>query len=104
MLYRAEVPLYAAANRAAALIGRSTLGTFHQRQGEQRLLREAGPVAAGWGQTFGEQVRQQWSGTVSPSLKGSLQGFEVGHDLFAIEANSGYRQHAGVYVGRAASS
>lgn len=99
VLYRAEVPVYAAASRAGALIGLSTLGTFHQRQGEQRLLREEGPVAAGWGRTFGEHLRQQWSGTVSPSLDGNLQGYEVGHDLFAITAENGYRQHAGLYVG-----
>lgn len=98
VLYRAEVPVYAVANRAAAIISLSTLGTFHQRQGEQRLLDEQGPVAAGWGRTFGEHLRQQWSGTVSPSLDGNLSGFEVGHDLYAMRSDSGYRQHAGMYV------
>lgn len=101
VLYRAEVPVYAVANRAAALVTLSTLGTFHQRQGEQRLLDEQGPVAAGWGRTFGEHLRQQWSGTVSPSLDGNLSGFEVGHDLYATHTDSDYRQHAGVYVSHA---
>lgn len=98
VLYRAEVPVYAVASRAAAIISLSTLGTFHQRQGEQRLLDEQGPVAAGWARTFGEHLRQQWSGTVSPSLDGNLSGFEVGHDLYAMHTDGGYRQHAGVYV------
>jgi outer membrane autotransporter protein len=37
---------------------------------------------------------------VSPSLDGSLRGFQVGHDVVARETASGYRQHAGVYIGR----
>ncbi|MBV6286154.1 autotransporter outer membrane beta-barrel domain-containing protein [Pseudomonas aegrilactucae] len=98
VLYRAEVPVYATASRAAALITRTSLATFHQRQGEQTLLKEDGAVAAGWGRTFGEHVRRHWSGTVSPSLAGNLSGFQVGHDLYARRTDSGYRQHVGVSI------
>ena len=98
VLYRAEVPVYAAVGRAAALINRSTLDTYHHRQGTQRLQKQDSAVVAGWGRMFGEHVRQHWSGTVSPSLQGSLKGFQAGHDLYASPADSGHRQQAGVYV------
>nr|WP_319528226.1 autotransporter outer membrane beta-barrel domain-containing protein [Pseudomonas laurentiana] len=100
-LYRAEVPLYAAASRSAALLPRLTLSTFHERQGAQNLFNETGPIAAGWARGFGDQLRQQWSGTVSPSLNGDLRGYQVGHDLFAALDSDGYRQHLGLYLGHA---
>ncbi|MDH0647885.1 autotransporter outer membrane beta-barrel domain-containing protein [Pseudomonas sp. GD03858] len=100
-LYRPEVPVYAAAPRAAALIARQALGTFHQRQGDQRLLAGQGALPASWGQAYGGALRQQWSGTVSPSLDGNLYGFKVGQDVFAKVGDDGYRQQIGVYLSHA---
>ncbi|EPJ8756957.1 autotransporter outer membrane beta-barrel domain-containing protein [Pseudomonas putida] len=97
-LYRPEVPVYAAVPRGAAIIARQALGTFHQRQGDQHLLKGEGALPASWGQAYGGTLRQQWSGTVSPSLDGDLYGFKVGQDLYAKVDDNGYRQHAGVYV------
>jgi len=97
-LYRPEVPMYAAAPRAAAIIARQALGTFHQRQGDQQLLTGQGALPAGWGQAYGSALRQQWSGTVSPSLDGDLYGFKVGQDLYAKVSDDGYRQHMGLYI------
>ncbi len=98
-LYRPEVAVYAAAPRGAGLIARQTLGSFHQRQGDQRLLQGNGGLPASWGQAYGGNLRQQWSGTVSPRLDGDLYGFKVGQDLYAW-AEGGYRQHVGMYVGQ----
>ena len=97
-LYRPEVPVYAAAPRGAAIIARQALGTFHQRQGDQQLLKGEGALPASWGQAYGGTLRQQWSGTVSPSLDGDLYGFKVGQDLYAKVGDNGYRQHVGIYV------
>lgn len=97
-LYRPEVPVYAAAPRGAAIIARQALGTFHQRQGDQQLLKGEGALPASWGQAYGGALRQQWSGTVSPSLYGDLYGFKVGQDLYAKVGDNGYRQHVGFYV------
>ena len=97
-LYRPEVPVYAAAPRGAAVIARQALGTFHQRQGDQQLLTGQGALPASWGQAYGGALRQQWSGTVSPSLDGNLYGFKVGQDLYAKLSDNGYRQHLGLYV------
>ncbi|MFJ4452925.1 autotransporter outer membrane beta-barrel domain-containing protein [Pseudomonas sp. NPDC089392] len=97
-LYRPEVPVYAVAPRGAAIIARQALGTFHQRQGDQQLLKGEGALPASWGQAYGGALRQQWSGTVSPSLDGDLYGFKVGQDLYAKVGENGYRQHVGIYV------
>ncbi|WP_236193352.1 autotransporter family protein [Pseudomonas faucium] len=98
-LYRPEVAVYAAAPRGAAIIARQALGTFHQRQGDQQLLGGQGAVPASWGQAYGGNLRQQWSGTVSPSLDVDLYGFKVGQDLYANVGDDGYRQQVGLYVG-----
>ena len=98
-LYRPEVPVYASVARGAAIIARQALGTFHQRQGDQRLLAGNGALPASWGQAYGGHLRQQWSGTVSPSLDGNLHGFKVGQDVYAHASDSGYRQHMGLYLG-----
>ncbi|MGE8111121.1 autotransporter outer membrane beta-barrel domain-containing protein [Pseudomonas sp. NPDC086566] len=97
-LYRPEVAVYAAAPRGAAIIARQALGTFHKRQGDQRLLGNQGDLSASWGQAYGSALRQQWSGTVSPSLDGNLYGFKVGQDVYAKLSDDGYRQHLGFYV------
>ncbi len=100
-LYRVEVPVYAAAPPAAALLAQSMLGTFHERQGDQALQDEQGALAAGWARTFGSQLRQQWSGAAAPFLDGSVGGYQVGHDLFARGDADGYHQHMGLFVSHA---
>ena len=101
VLYRQEVPLYAVVPPAAALLAQTTLGTFHERQGNQHLLTEKGAVPAGWVRAFGNAVRQSWSGTVAPSFDGSINGYQVGHDLYGHEQANGYRQRVGVFVSHA---
>lgn len=101
VLYRQEVPLYAVVPPAAALLAQTTLGTFHERQGNQHLLTEKDAVPAGWVRAFGNAVRQSWSGTVAPSFDGSINGYQVGHDLYGHEQANGYRQRVGVFVSHA---
>ena len=97
-LYRPEVPVYAAAPRGAAIIARQALGTFHQRQGDQRLLRGEGGLPGAWGQAYGGNLKQQFTGTVSPQLDADLAGFKAGQDLWANVSENGYRQQTGFYV------
>lgn len=101
VLYRIEVPAYTVAPPAAALLALTSLGTFHERQGEQSLLSEHGAVPAGWARTFGSHTRQKWSGDTAPTFDGNVGGYQVGHDLFATLSDNGYRQHAGLFVGHA---
>lgn len=97
-LYRQEVPLYAVVPPVAALLAQTSIGTFHDRQGEQSLLTENGAVAAGWARTFGSHLRQSWSGTVAPSFDGSISGYQIGHDVYAWTSDSGLRQRVGLFA------
>lgn len=100
-LYRVEVPLYSVIPPAAALLAQTSLGTFHERQGSQRLLHEAGWVPAGWARVFGNSLRQTWAGDAAPSLNASIDGYQLGHDLYAHLNDDGYWQRAGVFVSHA---
>lgn len=101
VLYRIEVPAYSVVPPAAALLALDSLGSFHERQGEQSLLRERGVLPAGWARTFGSHGRQQWAGAATPNLSSNISGYQVGHDLFAALSDNGYRQHVGLFAGHA---
>lgn len=98
-LYRQEVPVWSVLAPAAAQLALTALGTFHDRQGDQRLLNETGAFGAGWGRVYGKNFDQTWAGTVTPRLDGSLNGFQVGNDLFASQTSAGQTQRTGFFVG-----
>lgn len=98
LLYRIEVPVYSAVPPVAQHLTMATLGTFHERRGEQSLLSntELSPV---WGRIFGQDTKMAWSGTVSPSFDGTLFGLQAGFDLFGRETASGSVDRAGLFIG-----
>jgi outer membrane autotransporter protein len=98
-LYREAVPTWSVVPPAAAQLSLTALGTFHDRQGDQRLLTQTGTLSAGWGRVYGKNLEQTWSGTVSPKLDGSLNGFQVGTDLFGSQLASGQTQRSGFFIG-----
>ncbi|MFC3327067.1 autotransporter family protein [Mesorhizobium cantuariense] len=97
LLYRIEVPVYSALPPVAEHLAMTTLGTFHERRGEQSLLSntELSPV---WGRIFGQDTKMAWSGTVSPSFDGTLFGFQGGFDVFGRETSSGSVDRAGLFI------
>lgn len=99
-LYRIETPVYAVVPPVVHQMGLVTLGTFHERQGEQSLLRNEGALRAAWGRVVGQDAEQSWSGTVSPTFDGSLWTVQAGVDLFARRSDTGHRDHVGLFVGR----
>lgn len=98
-LYRPEVPTWSVIPPAAAQLTMAALGTFHDRQGDQRLLKETGAVGAGWGRVYGKNLDQTWAGTVTPQLDGSLDGFQVGNDLYSSQTSGGQTWRTGLFVG-----
>ncbi|MBK5529587.1 autotransporter outer membrane beta-barrel domain-containing protein [Pseudomonas sp. TH06] len=98
-LYRPEVPTWSVLPPAAAQLTLNALGTFHDRQGDQRLLSETGAFGAGWGRVYGKNLEQTWAGTVTPRLDGSLNGFQVGNDLYSAQTSGGQTQRVGFFVG-----
>ncbi|MDD1966733.1 autotransporter outer membrane beta-barrel domain-containing protein [Pseudomonas putida] len=99
-LYRLEVPVYSVVVPAAQLMTLTALGTFHERQGDQSLLGETGAVPAGWARIYGGDMKKSWSGTVSPRLDASNQGYQIGHDLYSVTTESGQTQRIGLFVGQ----
>ncbi|WP_411962622.1 autotransporter outer membrane beta-barrel domain-containing protein [Mesorhizobium sp. CO1-1-11] len=97
LLYRVEVPVYSAVLPVAEHLAMTTLGTFHERRGEQSLLSntELSPV---WGRIYGQDARMGWSGTVSPSFDGTLFGLQAGFDVSGRETASGGIDRAGLFV------
>lgn len=98
-LYRLEVPVWSVVPSAGAMLTLASLGTFHERQGEQSLLSETGPVPAGWVRLLGNDFRQGESGTVSPTLDATVEGWQVGHDLYVWHADDGNLHRAGLFAG-----
>ena len=96
--YRQEVPTWSVMPPAAAQMTLAALGNFHDRQGDQRLLTETGALSAGWGRVFGKNFEQTRPGTVTPTLDGSLNGYQVGHDLFASQLSHTLNQRGGLFV------
>lgn len=97
LLYRIEVPVYSAVPPVAGHLAMATLGTFHERRGEQSLLSntELSPV---WGRIFGQDAKMAWSGTVSPSFDGTVFGLQAGFDVFGRENSSGQVDRAGLFI------
>lgn len=97
-LYRPEVANYSVVAPTAAVLALSSLGTFHERQGDQALLMQNGTTPAGWARVFGSDFRQRWSGDVSPGLDASFKGYQIGHDVYAWQQDNGQTQRVGLFV------
>ncbi|MFK0166455.1 autotransporter outer membrane beta-barrel domain-containing protein [Rhizobium sp. NPDC090279] len=100
-LIRPEVATYTAVPPAAQIATLTTLGTFHERRGEQSMVNSGNIASSAWGRVFGEHVEQGWSGTVSPSIDGSLWGLQTGVDILGHESGNGHRDVAGLFFGYA---
>jgi outer membrane autotransporter protein len=96
-LYRSEVSVYSAVPQVAQKLGLTTLGTFHQRQGDQSLLTRDGNQPAGWARAYGSRSIQGWTGTVSPSFDGTLAGVQTGLDILRFQSAPGHSDRAGLF-------
>ncbi|MET3632263.1 outer membrane autotransporter protein [Burkholderia sp. 572] len=98
-IFRPEVPLYAEAPAVARQLGLLQIDTFHDRQGEQGLLSESGPMPASWARVWGGNSNIKQKGDATPSFDGTVWGMQVGQDLYADNSPSGHRNHYGFFVG-----
>jgi outer membrane autotransporter protein len=102
-LYRPEVALYAPIAAIGRQMGLATLGTLHERVGDQENIRDLTSGSAyangGWARIFGERTRNHWDGTVDARATGDLIGLQAGFDILRTQPYSGgHRDHVGVYV------
>jgi autotransporter family porin len=97
----------APAARAATLL---TLGTFHDRQGDQLLLDRPGEDPPGftdvfdgslapvvWGRAFGAAVQREGSGPLDAQFNGHIFGAEIGADVAQFHLKPGDTDHVGVF-------
>ncbi|WP_158226419.1 autotransporter outer membrane beta-barrel domain-containing protein [Bradyrhizobium sp. UFLA03-84] len=96
-LYREEVSVYSALPQVAQKLGLATLGTFHQRQGDQALLTSGGEQPAAWARAYGSHSSQSWAGTVSPSFDGTMAGVQVGVDILRFQSAPEHHDRAGFF-------
>ena len=87
-------------------LGEELLGTFHIREGDQRLLDETGRAPAAWVRVLGSNLefeREHSVGdtTLSPRFDGETLGFQLGLDLFARRADDGSTDRLGLIYGHA---
>ncbi|MBA8878950.1 autotransporter outer membrane beta-barrel domain-containing protein [Phyllobacterium myrsinacearum] len=100
-LYRVEVPTYSVIAPAARESALATLGTFHERRGAQSIVDPRNNFSAAWARAFGQDTKQKWSGTVAPSIDGSIYGIQAGLDILRSDSDSGHRDIAGLFFGYA---
>ncbi|MEK1886210.1 MAG: autotransporter outer membrane beta-barrel domain-containing protein [Phyllobacterium sp.] len=98
-LYRIEVPIYSVVPPAVRETALATLGTFHERRGEQNIITSNSNFSAAWGRAFGQSTEQSWEGTVNPSVDGNLYGIQAGLDIVGHESNGGHYDLAGLFFG-----
>lgn len=98
-LYRLEAAAYSVVPPLLRETSLLSLGTFHERQGDQRLLAGQGGFRSAWARLIGQSHEQHWEGDARPSFDGDLQGVQAGIDLYA-SADDRYRDQFGVFVGR----
>lgn len=98
-LLRPETAVYSALPPVARDMALATLGTFHERRGEQIFMVGGENFSAAWGRVFGKSLDQSWSGTVSPSVDGALGGIQAGLDMLRWEDGSGGSNVAGIMLG-----
>lgn len=97
-IYRVETPPYAVVPPLLREASMASLGTFHERQGEQRLLRGEGGFRAAWARLIGQSHEQNWKGNAQPGFDGHFVGVQAGADLYAHAGDT--RDQLGVFVGR----
>ncbi len=98
-IYRLETPAYTVVPSLLRTVSQASLGTFHERQGEQRLLAGEGAARAAWGRLIGSSEEQHWNGDALTGFDGDLQGLQAGLDLHASDDGT-LRSQWGVFVGR----
>ncbi len=81
-------------------LGLETLGTFHEREGEQAWSKRNNGASALWVRAFGNQLKLEQGGTVKPDFDGNLWGLQLGVPVYGHSSTDGQRDIFGVMIGR----
>jgi fibronectin-binding autotransporter adhesin len=103
-LYRPEVPLYSGMPAVARQQELTVLGTFHERNGDQRLVTSADARTAAWGRLFGQRMEQANSGHADASFEGTTGGLQSGLDVMQWVSASGHQDRFGLFAAHATTT
>ena len=93
--YRPEGSIYGSLPGLARTLGVTTIGTFHERYGDQGAVR--GGAGRAWGRVFGEHSEQGSSGELDTRFDGWLGGVQLGIDAFRIRGDDGAQDAGGLF-------
>jgi hypothetical protein len=120
-IFRPSAALYAKVPLLGRQVALLTLGTFHERQGDQMLLdpsltgpesgaavnpAQLGDVTLGplWGRVIAQQLKQSWTGLLSPRFEGHIFAAQVGLDVFRFQTAEGQSDHVGLFYAYSGSA
>ncbi|WP_198040191.1 autotransporter outer membrane beta-barrel domain-containing protein [Microbulbifer agarilyticus] len=80
-------------------LGRESLGTFHEREGEQAWSKRNNGLSGVWVRAFGNSMQQSFGGLVNPDFDGTLWGLQVGLPLYGQTHANGQKDIFGIMLG-----
>lgn len=98
-IYTASVPAYTLIPNLNLEVGYETVGTLHQRRGENQALSWEKSQANNqiWGRIIGKHIALD--GKKRLNLSANLAGFQFGHDFDISSSENGSKRLTGGYVG-----
>ena len=98
-IYTASVPAYTLIPNLNLEVGYETVGTLHQRRGENQALSWEKSQANNqiWGRIIGKHIALD--GKKRLNLSANLAGFQFGHDFDISSSKNGGKRLTGGYVG-----
>lgn len=103
-LIRPEIPGYVIAPLVALDLGLESLGTFHERRGNQSFLEDDDDYRRFWIRAFGEGVHGEWTPSIEgldyqmdPKFDGQLMGLQLGGDVYGNARVDGSYDRFGLF-------
>jgi outer membrane autotransporter protein len=120
-IFRPEAALYAKVPLVARQVSYVPLNSFEARLSDQMFefasaddgsavsvnaaqLKAFDTAPAVWGRMFGQNIKQAWTGPLSPEFNGNVYGGEVGVDLARFATAPGHFDEVGLFYSFAATS
>jgi outer membrane autotransporter protein len=98
-LIRPEVPILSAVPAVTRGLLRTTIGTFHDRMGEQEWLTGADAGHVAWMRVFGKSYNLDMGGLLGSEFDGNFWGMQLGAPVYTTEHANGQEDTLGLFAG-----